>query len=585
MIEYNKFVEIIRNTKDNGENFCIPTKEFINDNIKFMKDNEDKSDPNANANFISPVKKKWMTSDKQYKTESLFTIYRYLDSPDRDQIMRNVINNRTYIHDLSDIRSIYCVAISLRKLAEEGYESNGVRIVPKNHREFTTVVIEAMSSLANYCMGAIAPSDFFVLYAQFIEKAGREVSDSEIMEDLMRIVLAFNNENRTAGQSPFTNFSMFSRDIARNIFKDYEFDLYVMLRVQELYAELMRCTESGIPYRFPVSTFNINKSDDEFLDYVSDTNSRLGNFNIYLANSDDNKVSMCCRFVNDLDRIDSFGNGGIDVGSSRVIAINLPHLAYLSRGNPTTFLEILKDDVGDIIKLHEAHRKILEDAANNGYNKFIKPLGIIKLMNLFATIGIVGIYEAVEILGLSYNMMEVIIKTIKEEIDKHESDLIFNVEEVPGEGACVKMAKSDREFFGKEVQKYSIYSNQFVPLHVDMPIEQRIKISAGLVNALSGGGICHINVPKLNPAGMKQIILLAIKYGLPHLAVNYGFTQCEDDHILPLGNVRVCQCGKPIKEIWSRIIGYFVPVSSWSQERQVEFYDRKWNGVDEFENS
>jgi len=556
-------------SKDLDVNFVTSTEEF-------MKGTMFSADPNANGNLLSPVKRKWNTTERDFKTEGLNKLYLELPEEDRDRIIKKVLVNRIYIHDLGDIYSIYCIALSLAPLVREGYESNGVMIIPKDSNEFLHATIEAVTSLSNYIMGAIALSDFIVYYAEFAKDDG--LTDKQIKRDFKSLLLALNNDNRTAGQSPFSNVSLFSESILQDLFKDYEVDLDNVMRVQKLFAEFF--TEdlpNDMPYRFPISTFNVRAGDEEFLDYVAEKNCRYGNFNIYLSYARDNKISMCCRFINELDKIDSFGNGGLNIGSSRVIALNLPHLAILAKGDTQMFNELLQEDITDIIKLHKAHRKILWEAADKGYNKFIKPLGWIRMMNLFATIGVTGFHEASMFLNgePNYEWMEKVENVIKSTIPS-DDELVYNVEEIPGEGACVKLAKSDKIYFGEDAQPFHVYSNQFVPLTMNTGIEERIKVSSKLVGNLSGGGISHINTHKLSAAGMREVIRVAIEAGLPHFAVNYGFTKCSDGHVFPLGNAKECTCGETIEEWYTRIIGYFVPVSKWNMERQKEFFRRHW---------
>ena len=93
--------------------------------------------------------------------------------------------------------------------------------------------------------------------------------------------------------------------------------------------------DTNLPYRFPIVTLNISKNengeitDQDFLDWASKVNLNTGCFNIYVNIG--SKIASCCRLVNDVERMqyraDTFGNGGLSIGSHRVVTINLPRIA------------------------------------------------------------------------------------------------------------------------------------------------------------------------------------------------------------------------------------------------------------------
>lgn len=97
---------------------------------------------------------------------------------------------------------------------------------------------------------------------------------------------------------------------------------------------------------------------------------------------------------------------------------------------------------------------------------------------------------------------------------------------------------------------------------------------------LSGGGILHLNIQEkiTNPAKMKRLIELAVKEGVEHFAINYGFGICEHGHTSAVGAGKVCPlCGGKITDWFTRIIGYFTKISSWNEvRRNVEFPNRKF---------
>jgi anaerobic ribonucleoside-triphosphate reductase len=153
----------------------------------------------------------------------------------------------------------------------------------------------------------------------------------------------------------------------------------------------------------------------------------------------------------------------------------------------------------------------------------------------------------------------------------------YNVEQIPGESAAVKMLKKDKLIFkSPELDNYHLYSNQFVPLDKDISIAKRMKIHGRFDHKIGGGAILHINVAERveDPNIMKKLILKAIEANNIYFAINYNFQECPDGHIT-VGRVNICPtCGKPIVQEYSRVVGFITPKSNWSKQRRGE--DRIW---------
>jgi len=307
-----------------------------------------------------------------------------------------------------------------------------------------------------------------------------------------------------------------------------------------------------------------------------------------------------------LNGADSFGNGGLSVGSHRVVSINLPRVAIESefqsddQNRIERFYEILDDQLDMVHKTLKAHRKLLHKRADAGFLQFVKPLNYINIDKmLFSTIGILGMHEMMY--HLTGNDMYDENGKLKENVIALEKNIInyindkasewsenenvnYNLEEVPGESLAPKFALKDKIIYGEEVQPFELYSNQFIPLTVDMDIFDRMKYEGIFFKALSGGGICHINVDSQikSKEDMKKIMRYAIECGLQHFAVNYNFNKCENGHIhVGDNNLKVCaECGGEIIDNISRVVGFFVPRSQMNKiRRESEYFLRKFKAV------
>jgi Oxygen-sensitive ribonucleoside-triphosphate reductase len=105
--------------------------------------------------------------------------------------------------------------------------------------------------------------------------------------------------------------------------------------------------------------------DQEAFEYFSAINLEKAAFNIYISSG--NKIASCCRLVNDLDMAgtDSFGNGGISLGSHRIVTINLARIGYTS-GSYEVAMEKLKEELNKSKDILVAHRELLQDGIKRG---------------------------------------------------------------------------------------------------------------------------------------------------------------------------------------------------------------------------
>lgn len=518
-----------------------------------------------------------------------------------------------YFHDLSGagVTAPYCFAASTMPLIDQGRPYGQLRSKPpKRADSFMSQAVEYTMDLSQEFMGAIALGDLVVNFAMMCLKDHVDLSDDDgisfVTNQFQRFVHVVNNKFRVSAQSPFTNISLFDRPQLQALFKEYVYpdgaraidNLEYVMRMQMLFMEFMAKKDplTGMPYRFPIATVNITIDkgtiiDRDFLGLVAKYNTE-GLFNVYITDGI-GKVASCCRLLSDVkqmrerQRSDVFGNGGLNIGSTRVCTINLARLAMEAEGF-VEFRSKLRRALKDAKDLLIAHRRTLEGLAGSGYLKFFRPLGWISMNMLFSTIGVVGLYEALEQFGDEYRLpskkgidkAREILMYIDSSAAKFSDDtgIPFNVEQIPAEGAAVSLARVDKVFFPKS--PYKLYSNQSIPLWVDVDMIVRAKVDGQLNRCYSGGGISHLNIGSaVTPAQMIKMIEFAIASGLDHFALNPVFARCEDGHI-NLGQHQSCPtCGKAIEEEVTRVVGYFTPVADWAEaRREWEFPKRVFNG-------
>ena len=70
---------------------------------------------------------------------------------------------------------------------------------------------------------------------------------------------------------------------------------------------------------------------------------------------------------------------------------------------------------------------------------------------------------------------------------------------------------------------------------------------------------------------MKRLIEYTILCGCEHFAVNYNYCLCANKHVAIAGPSKACPlCGAEVIEQYTRIVGYYTPVSAWNKGRRQE---------------
>ena len=285
----------------------------------------------------------------------------------------------------------------------------------------------------------------------------------------------------------------------------------------------------------------------------------------------------CCRLRNDATKMKEFfnslGSGGVKIGSHRVCSLNLVRLAYNSE-NLDDFCNKLSRKMELCRDILKTHRELLEREIEQGLLP-LYTLGFMDLKTQFSTIGIVGIYEALELLGYditkdeNMKFVKQVINIMNEQNDKFsdEDGVLYNLEAIPGETACVKLAQKDQLLYN---MNYQLYSNQFIPLVKNVPLSTRIKLQGLLDNSMSGGSILHINIAeKIKSVEMLLTLMnYCVENDVVYFAPNYNMAICKEGHIT-VGKVDKCAtCGAEIDYNMTRVVGFFTKISDWVKERR-----------------
>lgn len=581
------------------------------------------TDCNSNwAENLTPATYRTFITNGQMKLLGYHMIWYYANKRFGEKWADNALsmiwNGDLYYHDAHGIRiqMPYCYAFSLDKLVFEGRPYGTSPNTPPKHRKaFISQVDKLVSDMSKQFAGATAPSDLLLWYAWYCKKENLDLDNpkdvKEIINDFQGLVCLFNDASRAEGEPPFTNIPIYDHIGLQSLFGHITYpdmtkpDMEYIMKLQKIFCEWFSYGDpiTGFPYRFPVATQNLttddygNFADEEHARWVAHTNRPLGNFNLHFGKR--NRIAMCCRYENDLDDMnlspDSFGNGGVNIGSHRVITPNFAKAALMAKGDLGKFADTLDDYFDVAAKLLYIHRHdILESRINKTpeYLQFFGKLGWFRLDTMFSTFGVTAVYEATKFMGydildddgteFALDLMSYIKGKCK--FYRKKYGCTFNAEEIPGEQACVSLLKKDKitfmsdasspdyGWYQEHLKPVELYSNQYIPLTNKADMITRLDLSGRFMNMISGGGIVHVNseAPIDSDNKMYEIMKFAAKSGVPHIAVCYKFGKCEDHKATIVGqNTKTCPiCGKPIVHTRARVIGYFSDIVNWHPVRQ-----------------
>lgn len=540
-----------------------------------------------------------------------------------DKAISMIWNGGIYFHDAHGVKiqMPYCWAFSLDKLVFDGRPyGSSPNTPPKHRRSFISQIDKLISDLSKQFAGATAPSDFLLWYSYYCKLESLDLNDpatvKDIVNDFQSLVCLFNEPSRAEGESPFVNIGLYDRIGLVSLFDHIMFpnfekpDYEYIMQLQRIFAEWFAEGDplTGFPYRFPVVTMNLTTddhndfADKETAEWFSKVNRTKANFNVHFG--DKAKLAMCCRYENDLNDMgvspDSFGNGGVNIGSHRVVTPNIARIAKSAMDEcgvhyaEEVFYERL-DEVLDVChKLLIVHRyDILKKRINRNpdYLMFFGRLKWFSLDSMFSTFGITGINEVCEYMGyditsddgtdFALDMLSHIKKYTRDL--KKQYGVSFNMEEIPGEQACVTIASKDRLFFEDDTLT-KLYSNQYIPLTKPVDIFTRLELAGRFMGVVSGGGIVHVNVESQldTDEKMYEVMKYAAKCGVNHMAICHRFGKCVNGHTNIVGTHgnKCPECGEEIYWTRCRVIGYYSDEQNWHKvRREIDAPNRFYSEV------
>lgn len=518
----------------------------------------------------------------------------------------------------------YCASITMYPWLIGGTTAiGGNSSAPTNLKSFCGGFINMVFIVSSMLAGACATPEFLMYMNYFIQKeygkgywknADKVVDlslrqrtiDKVITDYFEQIVYSLNQPTGARNfQAVFWNISYYDRYYFESLFGNFYFpdgsqpDWEGLSWLQKRFMTWFNKERTRAVLTFPVETMallteNGECRDKEWGEFTAEMYSKGHSFFTYMSDNADS-LSSCCRLRNEIqDNGFSYtlGAGGVSTGSKSVLTINLNRCIQYAVNKGEDYKLFLDH----IIKLcHKVQLAYNENLKNFLKNKML-PLfdaGYININRQYLTIGINGLVEAAEFMGLDItpneeykHFVQGVLGLIEQNNKAFRTkEAMFNCEMIPAENVGVKHAKWDRED-GYFVPR-DCYNSYFYRVEdTGLTILDKFKLhGAPYIEHLTGGSALHMNLDEhLSKAQYKQLLTVAAKEGCNYFTFNIPNTICNDCGHIDKRYLKECPCchSKNVDYL-TRVIGYMKRVSNFSQPRQQEAAKRFYAGSDKME--
>ena len=550
-----------------------------------------------------------------------------------------------YKHDESSFAGAvapYCCSISMYPFLNNGIKDlGGLSASPKNLDSFCGMYINLIFAVASQFAGAVATSEFLVYFDYFARKEWgdnyyqkgdvvitsehchrKKTIKSQIHQYFQQVIYSINQPAAARGmQAAFVNFSYFDKPFFDGMFGTFYFPDGTQAKwesvkwLQQEFMQWFNQERLKTIITFPVESVTLLYKDGKFEDeemakFVAEEYARGHSFFTYISDSVDS-LSSCCRLKNKIQTHEfnfTNGNMGVETGSKSVITLNLNRIIQdwyntmsklnkdwgkeRARDSYSDFIEYLMNILERVYKYHHAYNELLWDM----YDADLLPAykaGFIALNKQYLTIGINGLNQAAEFLGIECTdnedykeFCQMIFSTIKKQNTLHNTakghKLTFNTECVPAEGLAAKnynWDKEDKYWVPNDTNLYASYI--FKPNDPNTSVLEKIRLHGReyIGDALDGGSACHINLDHhLDKEQYTKLLHYAAENGCQYFTFNIPNCECEDCGFIAKQPFEVCpKCGSKNVSLWDRIIGYLTKIKNWSKPRRVEQKTRVYN--------
>ena len=446
----------------------------------------------------------------------------------------------------------------------------------------------------NYFIGKEYGNDYFLRADKVVDLSKKQRTLDKVITDCFeQIVYSINQPTGARNfQAVFWNIAYYDKYYFESLFGNFVFpdgdkpDWDSLDWLQQRFMRWFNAERTKAVLTFPVETMALLSKDGDVLDKeYGNITARMyaegHSFFTYMSDNADS-LSSCCRLRNEIqDNGFSYtlGAGGVSTGSKSVLTINLNRCIQHAANAGLPHLSFLEGVVDLVHKVQMAYNENLKDL----YNKGMLPLfnaGYINMDRQYLTIGVNGLVEAAEALGIEINdnprytaFVQEVLGLIERYNKKYRSkEVMFNCEMIPAENVGVKHAKWDRE--DGYVVPRDCYNSYFYRVEdASLNVIDKFRLHGRkYIERLTGGSALHMNLEEhLSQEQYRQLLRVAAQEGCNYFTFNIPNTVCNDCGHIDKRYLKACpECQSKNVDYLTRVIGYMKRVSNFSQSRQVE---------------
>lgn len=514
----------------------------------------------------------------------------------------------------------YCASITMYPWLLDGTSKiGGNSTAPTNLKSFCGGFINMVFIVSSMLSGACATPEFLMYMNYFVAKeygndyykrshetadlsARKRSIDKVITDCFEQIVYSLNQPTGARNfQAVFWNIAYYDKYYFESLFGEFVFpdgskpDWYSLNWLQKRFMNWFNQERTKTMLTFPVETMalladNGDVKDTEYGEFTSQMYAEGHSFFTYLSDNADS-LSSCCRLRNEIqDNGFSYtlGAGGVSTGSKSVLTINLNRCIQQAKKEHIPYINFLEEVVDLVHKVQLGYNENLKELQEKGMLPLFDA-GYINMGRQYLTIGVNGLVEAAEFLGIEINdnqkyavFTNEVLGLIETYNRKYRSgDVMFNCEMIPAENVGVKHAKWDRED-GYFVPRDCYNSYFYVVEDESLNVIDKFRVHGKkYIEHLTGGSALHMNLEEhLSATQYRQLLRVAATEGCNYLTFNIPNTICNECGHIDKRYLKTCpECQSKNVDYLTRIIGYMKRVSSFSKARQKEaakrYYDRK----------
>ena len=446
----------------------------------------------------------------------------------------------------------------------------------------------------NYFIGKEYGNDYFLRADKVVDLSKKQRTLDKVITDCFeQIVYSINQPTGARNfQAVFWNIAYYDKYYFESLFGNFVFpdgdkpDWDSLDWLQQRFMRWFNAERTKAVLTFPVETMALLSKDGDVLDKeYGNITARMyaegHSFFTYMSDNADS-LSSCCRLRNEIqDNGFSYtlGAGGVSTGSKSVLTINLNRCIQHAANAGLPHLSFLEGVVDLVHKVQMAYNENLKDLYNNGMLPLFNA-GYINMERQYLTIGVNGLVEAAEALGIEINdnprytaFVQEVLGLIERYNKKYRSkEVMFNCEMIPAENVGVKHAKWDRE--DGYVVPRDCYNSYFYRVEdASLNVIDKFRLHGRkYIEHLTGGSALHMNLEEhLSQEQYRQLLRVAAQEGCNYFTFNIPNTVCNDCGHIDKRYLKACpECQSKNVDYLTRVIGYMKRVSNFSQSRQVE---------------